>query len=75
MCPWPEPAVPDPNETVRGLPRRKRAGVRNAPLEAGAPSLDDILDLPFAEIDRRAKRGDPGYRTIRKLLTDRRFDR
>ena len=67
--------MPDPSETVRDILRRKRASVKNAPLEAGAPSWDDILDLPFAEIDRLARHGEPGYRTIRKLLTDRRFDR
>jgi len=67
--------VPGQNDTVREILRRKRAGVRNAPLESGAPSWDDILDVTFGEIHQRARRGEPGYRTIRKLLTDRRFDR
>jgi hypothetical protein len=67
--------VPDPNAPVRNILRGKQGSIKNAPLEAGAPSWDDILDLPFAEIDRRARRGETGYRAIRKLLTDRRFDR
>ncbi len=65
----------DADETVSQILRRKKASIKNAELEEGAPSWEEILDLPFTEIERRARRGLPGYRTIRKLLTDRRFDR
>jgi len=67
--------VNDADETVSQILRRKKASIKNAELEEGAPSWEEILDLPFTEIERRARRGLPGYRTIRKLLTDRRFDR
>ncbi len=65
----------DADETVSQILRRKKASIKNAELEEGAPSWEEILDLPFTEIERGARRGLPGYRTIRKLLTDRRFDR
>ncbi len=65
----------DADETVSQILRRKKASIKNAELEEGAPSWEEILDLPFTEIERRARGGLSGYRTIRKLLTDRRFDR
>jgi hypothetical protein len=67
--------VAETDETVGEILRRKQVSIKNAHLEEGAPTWQDILDLPFKEIDRRARQGLPGYRTIRKLLTDCRFDR
>lgn len=53
----------------------KKSSIRRAPLEPGSPSWDEIETLTWEEIDRRAQQSLPGYRTIRKLLSDRRFDR
>lgn len=62
-------------KTVREILREKRGAIRQAPLEPNAPSWDDILDLTWEEVAERAEADEPGFRTIRKLLGDRRFDK
>jgi hypothetical protein len=61
--------------TVREILRLKKANVRNAPLPPGSPAWDGILDWPWEDVDQAAKANRPGFKTIRKLLTDGRFDR
>ena len=60
---------------VRDILKLKKGSIRNAPLEPGSPSWDDILDMTWEEIEAAAKADKPGFRTIKKLLTDGRFDR
>lgn len=62
-------------KTVREILKEKRAGIRQAPLEPGSPSWDDILDMPWKEVVERAEADEPGYRTIKKLLSGGRFDK
>jgi hypothetical protein len=65
----------DPKTPVRDLLKRKKASIKQAPLEKGAPSWDVIETLLWRDIEHGAVQGLPGYRTIRKLLMDSRFDR
>ena len=60
---------------VREILRGKKGSIRQAPLPKGSPSWEEVLDLPLSEIERRASSDETGYRTIRKLLKDKRFDR
>lgn len=61
--------------TVAEILKQKRAAIKQAALEPGSPSWDEILDVPWEEVIARANRGEPGYRTIKKLLTRRRFSK
>ena len=61
-------------KTVREILRGKRASIKQAALDPGSPSWDDIMDEFWEEIVRRATRRERGYRTIKKLLSDKRFD-
>jgi hypothetical protein len=61
--------------TVAEILAGKKASVRNAPLGPGSPSWDDILDLTWEEVVDRAKRRAPGYKTIKKLLSSREYDK
>lgn len=63
------------DETVEQILRRKKGSLKNAPLPSGSPSWDDILYETWIDVDRKAKRRVPGYRTIRKLLTDPEYDK
>ena len=65
----------DGDPTVRQPLQRKKGSIRQAPLPPASPAWDAILDLSRSEIERRANANEPGYRTIRKLLKDKRFDR
>ena len=66
---------PDADQTVAHVLRGKQASIRQAPLPPGSPSWDDLLTLPMVEVERRANNNEPGYRTVRKLLKDRRFEK
>jgi hypothetical protein len=63
------------DETVADILKRKKASVRQAALEPGSPSWDEVLDLTWAEIKERARRRLPGYKTFRKLLSDSEYNR
>jgi len=62
-------------KTVREILRLKRARIKNAPLEAGSPSWDDILDLTWEELVARKQRGEPGFKTFHKLLKQKEYDK
>ncbi len=53
----------------------KKAGIRQAPLEPGAPGWNEFAGMSWAEIEAGAKANKPGFKTARKLLTDGRFDK
>ena len=55
--------------------KERRGSINDAPLEKGAPPVAEIDSLTWEEIVARAARGVPGFRTIKKLLGDKRFDR
>jgi hypothetical protein len=61
--------------SVRQILGLKKASVRNARLPAGTPSWDEIADMTWEEIDSAARASRTGFKTIRKLLSDSRFDR
>jgi hypothetical protein len=62
-------------KTVEEILRGKRGSIKDAALEPGSLSWDDILHLPWEEVEERARRDEPGFRTIQKLLKRRRFNK
>jgi hypothetical protein len=62
-------------KTVAEILKGKKASIKNAPLEPGSPTWENIQNVKWEDIDRSAKAGKTGYNTIRKLLTDTRFDK
>jgi hypothetical protein len=60
---------------VRDILRIKKGSIRTAPLPPGAPTWSEIDAMIWEEIDEAAQRNEPGFKTIRKLLADQRFDR
>jgi hypothetical protein len=65
----------DPSTKVSEILKGKKASIKNAAFEQGSPGWEEIQDVTWAEIDERAKQNLTGYRTIRKLLADSRFDK
>jgi len=55
--------------------RSKKASIRAAPLPAGSLSWSEFEAMTWEEIDEGARKNLAGYKTVRKLLTDQRFDR
>ena len=62
-------------KTVEEILQGKKGGIKKAPLDPGSPTWDDILYLPWEEIERRAKRNHPGFKTFKKLLGSGEYDK
>jgi hypothetical protein len=62
-------------KTVEEILKTKRGAIRQAPLEKGSPSWDDILHLTWEEIVKRHQRRERGFKTFHKLLKETRFDK
>ncbi len=61
--------------TVSAILRGKKASVRQAPLPPGSSSWRDIEQMTWEQIEAGARENLPGFKTVRKLLTDTRFNR
>jgi len=53
----------------------KKGSIKSAPLEDGSPSWSDIQSLTWEEIVAGAEAGEPGFKAMKKLLGDKRFDK
>jgi len=62
-------------KTVAEILKGKLASIKNAPLDSGSPSWDDILHLIWEQLKEKANRGLPGFRTFVKLLSRKRFNK
>jgi hypothetical protein len=62
-------------QTVAEILAGKKASIKDAPLERGSPSWSEIMNATWEEIELRAKAGKPGYKTIKKLLGSREYDK
>jgi hypothetical protein len=62
-------------KTVAEILTEKKASIRAAALPPGSPSWDEILDLTWEELVAGAKRRDIGYKTIKKLLGNKEYDK
>jgi uncharacterized protein RhaS with RHS repeats len=62
-------------KTVEEILKLKRGSIKDAQLEPGSPSWSDVLSKSWEQIESSAKAGKAGYKTIKKLLTDTRFDK
>ncbi|WP_373536334.1 hypothetical protein [Microcoleus sp.] len=53
----------------------KKGSIKQAQLPANLPSWEDLSEMICEEIERGAEDNISGFRMVRKLLSDRRFDR
>jgi hypothetical protein len=60
---------------VADILRLKKASVRTAPLAVGSPPWSEVERMIWEQVEAAARRSDAGMKTVRKLLTDQRFDR
>ena len=74
-CPPEAEATPAPDPTVSEVLKDKKGSITRAPLPEGSPSWSEIGDMKLSEIRSGARANKPGYKTILKLLTDKRFNK
>jgi hypothetical protein len=65
------PDDPKVSDVLKG----KKGSIKQAPLPPGSPSWEDLLDKKMSDIETGANENRPGYKEIRKLLRDKRFDK
>ena len=63
------------SQTVEQILKLKKGSIKNAELPVGSPSWSSIMKMSWEQIEAAAKAKQPGFQTIKKLLTDGRFDR
>jgi hypothetical protein len=60
---------------VDDILKQKKGNIKRAKLPAGSPSWEEFSEMTWQEIESGASANEPGFKVVRKLLTDRRFDR
>jgi len=62
-------------ETVADILKRKKASIKQAPLPSGSPDWDTFMQMTWEHIEEGARANRLGFKVVRKLLTDKRFDK
>jgi hypothetical protein len=62
-------------ETVADILKRKKASIKQAPLPSGSPDWDTFMQMTWEHIEEGARANKPGFKVVRKWLTDKRFDK
>ncbi len=62
-------------QKVADILKQKKGSVKQAKLPEGSPNWDEFSQMTWEQIEAGAKANRPGFKAIRKLLTDKRFDR
>ncbi len=60
---------------VADILRTKKTSIRFAPLPIGSLTWVEFELMLWEQIEDGARRNEPGFKMVRKLLTDQRFDR
>jgi hypothetical protein len=66
---------PAADATVGEVLSTKIGSITRARLPRGAPGWDAIRNMTMSEVKELAKKNVPGFKTILKLLRDKRFDK
>jgi transposase len=60
---------------VFGLIDYFSASIKQAPLPSGSPGWDTFMQMTWEHIEEGARANRPGFKVVRKLLTDKRFNK
>ena len=60
---------------VSEILREKNASIKLAQLPKGSPDWEEFGEMAWEEIEAGARANQPGFKVVRKLLTDKRFDK
>lgn len=61
-------------QRVEEILRQKRGQITRAQLPKGSPGWEEFRQMTWRQIEQGARMNKPGFKVVRKLLTDRRFD-
>lgn len=60
---------------VSEILKGKKGSIKQAQLPASSPSWEEFSEMSWEQIERGAQENILRFRMVRKLLSDRRFDR
>ena len=60
---------------VSEILKAKKGSVRAAPLPVGSPTWLELEAMMWEQTEAGARQNFPGFKMVRKLLSDQRFDR
>ncbi|MEG5036777.1 hypothetical protein [Microcoleus sp. AT3-D2] len=60
---------------VSEILKGKKGSIKQAQLPASSPSGEEFSEMIWEQIERGAQENISAFRMVRKLLSDRRFDR
>jgi hypothetical protein len=61
-------------QQVVDILRHTKASIKQARLPQGSPSWDEFSQMTWEQLEDGARAKRPGFKVVRKLLTDKRFD-
>jgi hypothetical protein len=62
-------------QKVADILKRKKASIKQARLPQGSPDWDTFMEMAWEQIEVGARANRAGFKVVRKLLTDKRFDK
>lgn len=62
-------------QKVSEILRQKKGSIKQAPLPEGSPSWEEFSEMTWEQIEDGAAEDKPGFKLVRKLLSDKRFDK
>jgi hypothetical protein len=62
-------------QKVTDILKRKKASIKQARLPSGSPAWDAFMEMTWEQVEAGARANSPGFKVVRKLLTDKRFDK
>jgi hypothetical protein len=62
-------------KSVGAILAEKKASIKSAPMPRGLPGWEEVDSMVWEEVIFRARRNEPGFRELRKLLSDKRFNK
>ena len=62
-------------QRVVDILRHKKASIKQARLPQGSPDWDEFSRMMWEQVEDGARANRPGFKVVRKLLTDKRFDK
>jgi hypothetical protein len=63
------------SQKVADILKRKKASIKQARLPRGSPDWEAFMEMTWEQIEAGARANRPGFKVVRKLLTDKRFDK
>ncbi len=67
--------MPIESDQVSDILKGKKGSIKQAQLPEESPSWEEFSEMTWEQIEKGAEEKIPGFKVVRKLLSDKRFDK